>query len=95
MSAEEVRRIRKKVSLSRASFARRFGFDEKTVRRWEIGEATPYAHNAVLLTLIDRLPEHCNRIAAELRRNEHLNVEKRNLNATPAPAALIDQQKPR
>lgn len=68
MSAEEVRRIRAKTKLSRANFARRFGFDEKTVRRWEAGDMQPHAHNAVLLTLIDRIPEHCNRIAAELRR---------------------------
>jgi len=68
MSSEEVRRIRAKTKLSRANFARRFGFDEKTVRRWENGDKQPHAHNAVLLTLIDRLPEACNRIAAELRR---------------------------
>ena len=70
MSHEEVRRIRAKTKLSRANFARRFGFDEKTVRRWENGEKRPHAHNAVLLTLIDRIPDTCNRIAAELRRQE-------------------------
>jgi DNA-binding transcriptional regulator YiaG len=70
MSAEEVRRIRAKTKLSRANFARRFGFDEKTVRRWETGDKAPHAHNAVLLTLIDRVPDICNRVAAELRRTK-------------------------
>ena len=68
MSSEEVRAIRAKTKLSRANFARRFGFDEKTVRRWETGDKEPHAHNAVLLTLIDRFPETCNRVAAELLR---------------------------
>jgi DNA-binding transcriptional regulator YiaG len=68
MSADDVKRIRAKTGLSATNFALCYGFDQATVRSWERGASKPHAHCAVLLTLIDRIPDICNRVATEMRR---------------------------
>lgn len=53
----DVARIRKRLGLSRAKFAIRYGFSVKTVTKWETGERQPTGPSRTLLTIIDRAPE--------------------------------------
>lgn len=55
--AVDVKAIRRKLGLSQAAFAARFGFSAAAVRDWEQARRKPEASARVLLTVIDREPE--------------------------------------
>jgi putative transcriptional regulator len=56
-AAAWARRVRRRIGLSQAEFARRIGVPATTVRSWERGDASPQGTARVLLRLIDRAPE--------------------------------------
>ena len=49
--------LRKKQSLSRVAFAKRFGLDPRTVEGWEQGRRKLGTAEQILLQIIDREPE--------------------------------------
>lgn len=55
--AMDVKKIRKKLKLSQAGFANKFGFSPAVVRNWEQGRNRPDSAARVLLAVIDRHPE--------------------------------------
>lgn len=59
--AVDVRAIRRRLGLTQAEFARRFGFSPGSVRNWEQGHRTPQGPARVLLRVIDREPDAVNR----------------------------------
>jgi putative transcriptional regulator len=56
-AAVDVRAIRRKIGLSQAEFAARFGFSLGAVREWEQGRRRPEQSARTLLLVIDRAPE--------------------------------------
>jgi putative transcriptional regulator len=56
-AAAYARRVRRKVGLSQAAFARRIGVPVDTVRNWEQGKRAPQGPARALLRIIDRAPE--------------------------------------
>ena len=63
----DVRRIRKRLSLSQKAFADRFGFSLKSVRNWEQGIRRPEGPARLLLLVIEKEPEVVDRVLAETR----------------------------
>ena len=61
----DVRAIRGRLGLSQAAFARRYGFNRRTVQDWEQGRRRPEGPARLLLTLIEREPKMVDRILAE------------------------------
>ncbi len=62
----DVRRIRKKLSLSQSQFSKRFGLNLDTVQDWEQGRRQPDVAARAFLVVIDREPEAVHRaLAAE------------------------------
>ncbi len=57
----EVRRIRKKVSMSQSEFAEHFGVSVRTVQDWEQGRRVPSGASRAFLIVIDREPEAVHR----------------------------------
>lgn len=55
--AVNVKRIRARVGLSQSEFARRFGFNVRTLQDWERGRANPGVAVRAYLTVIARDPE--------------------------------------
>ena len=53
----DVRQVRKKMGLSQAQFATKFGFPPATLRNWEQGRSRPDAPTRVLLAVIAKHPE--------------------------------------
>jgi putative transcriptional regulator len=53
----DVRAARKRLGLSQAEFATRFGFQPATLRNWEQGRTRPDGPARVLLAVIARHPE--------------------------------------
>lgn len=53
----DVRAMRKRLGLTQAAFAARFGFSTAAVRDWEQKRRRPEASARVLLTVIDREPD--------------------------------------
>ena len=53
----DLRELRRRMGLSQASFAARFGFPLGTLRNWERGRRKPDGAAQVLLQVIDREPE--------------------------------------
>ncbi len=53
----DVRKVRKKMGLSQAQFATKFGFPPATLRNWEQGRSRPDAPTRVLLAVIAKHPE--------------------------------------
>jgi len=53
----DVRATRKRLGLSQAEFAARFGFQPATLRNWEQGRTRPDGPARVLLAVIARRPE--------------------------------------
>lgn len=56
-AAVNVAEIRKRLGLTQAEFAARYGFSLGRIRDWEQHRTTPAASDRVLLTVIDREPE--------------------------------------
>jgi putative transcriptional regulator len=55
--AIDVRAARKRLRLTQAAFAAKFGFQPATLRNWEQGRTRPDGPARVLLAVIDRHPE--------------------------------------
>jgi putative transcriptional regulator len=53
----DIRRVRRKMGLSQAQFATKFGLPPATLRNWEQGRAHPDAPTRVLLAVIAKHPE--------------------------------------
>jgi putative transcriptional regulator len=53
----DIRAIRRRLGLSQAAFAAKFGFQPSTLRNWEQGRTRPDGPARVLLTVIARHPE--------------------------------------
>ena len=53
----DVLKIRKKLGMTQASFARIFGFKLATLRHWEQRKRTPEGPARAYLTVIDREPD--------------------------------------
>ena len=53
----DVRAARKRLGLTQAAFAAKFGFQPATLRNWEQGRTRPDGPARVLLAVIDRHPE--------------------------------------
>src|SRR5438445_3563498 len=49
----DVKSIRKKLGLTQAEFARRFGLSRRTIEQWEQGRAVPDRPARILLAVID------------------------------------------
>jgi putative transcriptional regulator len=64
VTASELVRVRKKLNLSRAVFARCLRTNVRTVENWEQGRAKPNAQAALLIRLVDRYPDTVKRLAA-------------------------------
>jgi putative transcriptional regulator len=62
----DVRAIRRKLRLSQAQFAKRFGFSVRTIQEWEQGRALPDRPARILLRVIERSPKTVARAVAEL-----------------------------
>lgn len=60
----DVRAIRRKLGISQAQFARRFGFSVRTVQEWEQGRAIPDRPARILLRVIERSPKAAERAVA-------------------------------
>lgn len=56
-SAVDVKAIRTKAGLSQAEFARRYGFNVRTLQDWESSGAQPPSPVRAYLTVIDRFPD--------------------------------------
>jgi putative transcriptional regulator len=56
-AAAYARRVRHKVGLSQAAFAKRIGVPVDTARNWEQGKRSPRGPARALLRIIDRAPE--------------------------------------
>ena len=54
--ALDVRAVRRRIGLTQAEFARRFGFPLGTLRNWEQGIRTPQGSARALLRVIDAEP---------------------------------------
>jgi putative transcriptional regulator len=59
-----VKAIRRKLRLSQAEFARRFGFSVRTVQQWEQGRAVPDRPARILLRVIEMAPKAVERALA-------------------------------
>ena len=53
----DVQKVRRKMGLSQAGFASKFGFSPATLRNWEQGRSRPDAPTRVLLAVIAKHPE--------------------------------------
>jgi putative transcriptional regulator len=53
----DVKAIRAKSGLSQSDFARRFGFNVRTLQEWELGRTEPPSAVRAYLIVIDRFPE--------------------------------------
>jgi len=63
VSAVDVTRLREKMNLSRAVFARYLRTNVRTVENWEQGRAKPNAQAAVLIKLVERFPDTVKRLS--------------------------------
>ncbi|MGH7815471.1 MAG: helix-turn-helix domain-containing protein [Candidatus Binataceae bacterium] len=59
-----VRAIRRKLHLSQAAFAGKFGFSVRTVQEWEQGRSIPDRPARILLRVIEQSPKAAERAAA-------------------------------
>jgi putative transcriptional regulator len=57
VAVPDVRAIRKRLRLTQAEFAVRFGFSVKTIRNWEQGGRQPEGPARAYLRVIERDPE--------------------------------------
>ena len=53
----DVRRIRAKLKMTQAEFAKQFGFSVNTLRHWEQGKRVPEGPTRAYLLVIDRNPK--------------------------------------
>lgn len=62
----DLKRLRKRLGLTQAGFAERFGFALAAVRNWEQSRRLPDRSTRILLRLIEREPDTVARIASEI-----------------------------
>ena len=62
----DVRDVRRRMGLSQAQFAAKFGFPPATLRNWEQGRARPDATARVLLAVIAKHPEAVKDVLAKV-----------------------------
>jgi len=62
----DVRDVRRRMGLSQAEFATKFGFSPATLRNWEQGRSRPDAATRVLLAVIARHPEAVEDVLAKV-----------------------------
>lgn len=60
----DVRKIRRRRSLSQEAFAQKYGFALSAVRDWEQGRRRPERSARILLKLVDKEPEAVSRALA-------------------------------
>ncbi|MBI3706267.1 MAG: helix-turn-helix domain-containing protein [Proteobacteria bacterium] len=61
----DVKSIRRKLGLSQAAFAARFGFSVRTIQQWEQGRAVPDRPARILLRVIAISPQAVERALAD------------------------------
>lgn len=64
VTATEVLRVRQRLNLSRAVFARCLRTNVRTLENWEQGRAKPNAQAALLIRLVARYPDTVKRLSA-------------------------------
>src|SRR5258708_18665304 len=62
----DVRHVRRRMGLSQAQFATKFGFPPATLRNWEQGRARPDAPTRVLLAVIAKHPDAVEDVLAKV-----------------------------
>ena len=62
--AVDVKAIRKRLGLTQAAFAQRYGFELSSIRNWEQGRRQPEGPARLLLLVIDKEPEAVHRALA-------------------------------
>jgi len=60
----DVKTIRKRLGLTQATFAQRYGFELSSIRNWEQGRRQPEGPARILLMVIDKEPEAVQRALA-------------------------------
>jgi putative transcriptional regulator len=60
----DVRALRRKLGLSQAQFASKFGFSLRTIQEWEQGRAIPDRPARILLRVIEKSPKTVERAVA-------------------------------
>ena len=60
----DVRALRRKLGLSQAQFASKFGFSLRTLQEWEQGRALPDRPARILLRVIEKSPKTVERAVA-------------------------------
>jgi putative transcriptional regulator len=60
----DVQAIRKRLGLTQAAFAQRYGFALSSIRNWEQGRRHPEGPARILLLVIDKEPEAVHRVLA-------------------------------
>ena len=60
----DVKAIRKRLGLTQAAFAQRYGFELSSIRNWEQGRRQPEGPARLLLLVIDKEPEAVQRALA-------------------------------
>jgi len=63
VTAEELVRIRERLHLSRAVFARYLRINVRTLENWEQGRARPNAQAALLIKMVEKFPDTVERLA--------------------------------
>lgn len=63
VSASELAKLRERMNLSRAVFARYLRTNVRTLENWEQGRASPNAQAALLIRLVQRYPDTVERLA--------------------------------
>jgi len=64
-----VKALRKKLGLTQADFAKRFGLSRRTIEQWEQGRAIPDRPARVLLAVIERDPRAVEQAVAGSRKH--------------------------
>jgi putative transcriptional regulator len=60
----DVKAIRKRLGLTQAAFAQRYGFELSSIRNWEQGRRQPEGPARLLLLVIDKEPDAVHRALA-------------------------------
>ena len=63
VSASELAKLRERMNLSRAVFARYLRTNVRTLENWEQGRASPNAQAVLLIRLVQRYPDTVERLA--------------------------------
>jgi len=58
----DVRKIRKKLNLTRNKFAEKFGFSARTLQHWEQGDRQPHGPAKILLLILQSEPTVVERV---------------------------------